>query len=32
MTKLSYEKTDEELTASVKAEVKVFFENTKADA
>jgi hypothetical protein len=26
MTKLPYEKTDEELNASVKAEVKVFFE------
>jgi hypothetical protein len=32
MTKLSYEKTDEELNASVKAEVKAFFEKTKADA
>jgi hypothetical protein len=32
MTKLSYEKTDEELNASVKAKVKAFFENTKADA
>jgi hypothetical protein len=32
MTKLSYEKTDEELNASVKAEVKAFFKNTKADA
>jgi hypothetical protein len=30
-TKLSYEKTDEELNASVKAEVKAFFEKTKAD-
>jgi hypothetical protein len=26
MTKLPYEKTDEELNASVKAEVKAFFE------
>jgi hypothetical protein len=32
MTKLSYEKTDEELNVSVKAEVKAFFEKTKADA
>jgi hypothetical protein len=32
MTKLSYEKTDKELNASVKAEVKAFFEKTKADA
>jgi hypothetical protein len=32
MTKLSYKKTDEELNASVKAEVKAFFEKTKADA
>jgi hypothetical protein len=32
MTKLSYEKTDEELNALVKAEVKAFFEKTKADA
>jgi hypothetical protein len=32
MTKLSYEKTDEELNASVKAEVKAFFKKTKADA
>jgi hypothetical protein len=31
MTKLSYEKTDE-LNASVKAEVKAFFDKTKADA
>jgi hypothetical protein len=31
-TKLSYEKTDEELNASVKAEVKAFFKKTKADA
>jgi hypothetical protein len=31
MAKLSYEKTDEELNASVKAEVKAFFEKTKAD-
>jgi hypothetical protein len=30
-TKLSYEKTDEELNASVKAEVKAFFEKIKAD-
>jgi hypothetical protein len=32
MAKLSYEKTDEELNASGKAEVKAFFEKTKADA
>jgi hypothetical protein len=32
MTKLPYEKTDEELNASVKAEVKAFFEKTKANA
>jgi hypothetical protein len=32
MTKLSYEKTDEELNASIKAELKAFFEKTKADA
>jgi hypothetical protein len=32
MTKLSYEKTNEELNASVKVEVKAFFEKTKADA
>jgi hypothetical protein len=32
MTKLPYEKTDEELNASVKAEVKAFLKNTKADA
>jgi hypothetical protein len=31
MTKLPYERTDEELNASVKAEVKAFFEKTKAD-
>jgi hypothetical protein len=31
MTKLSYEKTNEELNASVKAEVKAFFEKAKAD-
>jgi hypothetical protein len=32
MTNLSYEKTDEELNALVKAEVKAFFEKTKGDA
>jgi hypothetical protein len=32
MTKLSYKKIDEELNASVKTEVKAFFEKTKADA
>jgi alpha-acetolactate decarboxylase len=32
MTKLPHEKTDEELNASVKVEVKGFFEKTKADA
>jgi hypothetical protein len=32
MTKLPYEKTNKELNASVKAEVKAFFEKTKADA
>jgi hypothetical protein len=32
MTKLPYEKTDEKLNASVKAEVKEFFKKTKADA
>jgi hypothetical protein len=32
MTKIPYEKTDEELNASVKVEVKAFFEKTKADA
>jgi hypothetical protein len=32
MTKLPYEKTDEERNALVKVEVKAFFEKTKADA
>jgi hypothetical protein len=32
ITKLPYEKTDEELNASVKTEVKAFFEKTKVDA
>ena len=32
MTKLSYEKTDEELEASVKSDVQAFLEKTKAAA
>jgi hypothetical protein len=32
MTKLPYEKTDEELNASIKTKVKAFFEKTQADA
>jgi hypothetical protein len=32
MTKLPYEKADEELNASIKVEVKAFFEKTKDDA